>query len=111
MKRERVGPFRQLDYNRVLRRFVGVVFFQLYAQSPSLHANRRVTLRIKSGGPPQHLSCDLVLLDGQPMMIEGPLGEIAEQFAEGFGATKAMTINKPIYLLEELIPPNFVTVR
>jgi hypothetical protein len=44
-------------------------------------------------------------------MIESPFGEVAEQFAEGFGAAKAMTINKPIYLLEELISPNFVTVR
>jgi hypothetical protein len=44
-------------------------------------------------------------------MIQSPLGEIAEQFTEGFGATKAMTINKSIYLLEELVSPNFVTVR
>ena len=111
MERKRVGPFRQLDHNRVLWRFVGVVFFQLHAQSPSLHSNRRVALRVKSGRPPQNLSCDLVLLDGHSAMIESPFGEVAEQFAEGFGATKAMTINKPIYLLEELIPPNFVTMR
>jgi len=111
MKRERVGSLRQLDYNRVVRRFVGVVLFELHAQSPCLYSNRRVTLRIKSGGPPQHLSCDLVFLYGHTAMIQSALGEIAEQFTEGFGATKAMTINKPIYLLEELIPPNFVTMR
>ena len=68
-------------------------------------------MRIESGRPPQHLSCDLIFLDGHPAMIESPFGEVAEQFAEGFGAAKAMTINKPIYLLEELISPNFVTVR
>jgi hypothetical protein len=44
-------------------------------------------------------------------MIERAFGQIAEQFAERFGAVQAMTINKPIHLLEELIAPNIVTVR
>jgi hypothetical protein len=44
-------------------------------------------------------------------VIDGAFGEITQQFTEGFGASEAMTINKPIYLLEELIPTDIVSMR
>ena len=44
-------------------------------------------------------------------MIEGVFGEVAKQFAEGFRGVEAMTINKFLYLLEALLPPQRKSVR
>ncbi|MGA7170970.1 MAG: hypothetical protein WBX08_17585, partial [Candidatus Sulfotelmatobacter sp.] len=44
-------------------------------------------------------------------MFEGMFGKVTEQFAQGFGAAEAMTINNPIYLLEVLLSSSVVAVR
>jgi hypothetical protein len=71
-----------------------------------LHSNGGVTLGIESGRTPQDFGGDLVFLQGDSGMIDRMLGEIAEQFAQGLGAVKAMAFCKLLYLLEALGPTN-----
>jgi hypothetical protein len=44
-------------------------------------------------------------------MIQGVFGEVAQQFAQRFGAVQAMTFNKLIYLLEALRSSDRESVR
>jgi len=90
---------------------VGVVFGQLHAQASSLHPDGGVALRIEIGRPPEYLGRDLVLLEGRTGVIERMFGEVVQQFAEGLRSAQAMTISKPIYLLEALLPSPYVGVR
>jgi hypothetical protein len=61
-------------------------------------------LRIKSRGAAQNFGGNLILLERDAGMIQGVFCQIAEQFAQGFRTVEAMTIGKPIYLLEALLP-------
>jgi hypothetical protein len=36
-------------------------------------------------------------------MVQGMFGEVAKEFAQGFGAVQTMTFNKFIYLLEAFL--------
>ena len=84
---------------------MGVILGQFHAQAPRLHSDSGVALRIESTGTAQYLGGDLVLLKGDAGMIEGMFGEIAKQFTSDSEPAEAMTINKLIYLLEALLPP------
>ncbi len=61
-------------------------------------------MRIESGGAAQNLGGNLVFLERDAGVIEGMLGEVAEQLAEGFRAVEAMAFCKSLYLLEALFP-------
>jgi hypothetical protein len=67
-------------------------------------------LGIKITGSAQDLDGDLVFLERHAGVIESAVGEIAEQLAKRLRASEAMTINKPIYLLEALLSSRVVTV-
>jgi hypothetical protein len=90
---------------------MGVILRQLDSQASRLHADRGIALGIEAYSPSQDLGRDLVLLEGYTGMIKGVLGKIAEQLAQGFRPPEAMTINKPLYLLEALLPASREGVR
>src|SRR5207245_2613589 len=101
----------QLDHNGVFGTLVRVILRQLHAQPSRLYTYGGVALRIEAGRPAQNFRGDLVFLQGGAGMIEGVFGEVMKEFAEGFGATQAMTINKLLYLLEALLPSGCESTR
>ncbi len=111
MERERVRPLGNLDHNRIFGALLRIVLGELYSQAPRLHADRGITLRIESGRSAQNFGGNLVFLQGDAGMIQGVFGEVAQQFAQRFGAVQAMTFNKLIYLLEALLSSDRESVR
>ena len=81
-----------------------IVFRKLDAKSPGLHPHGGVTLRIEARRAAKNLSGNLIFLERDAGVIKRVFSQIAEEFAQGFRAVEAMTINKFIYLLEGLIP-------
>src|SRR6266851_52804 len=98
VEREEVGSLGEVDPDGVIGALRGIVFRQLRAKAPSLHANHGIQLRIEIGLAAEDLGRDLVLLERSTGMIEGMLGKIAKQLAERFGAVQRMAAGKPFYL-------------
>ena len=103
IKRGQVRSFGQLDRNRVFHAFGVVILRQLCAQSSGLDPDHRVQLRVEVGGAAENLGRDLIFLDGGSWMIQGMLGEIAEELAEGLGAVQHLAIRHSVYLREVLL--------
>ena len=110
MKRKRVRPLGQLHHNGIFLPFVGVMLCQFQSQASRLYSDRGVALRVKPTRSPEDLSGNLVLLKRHPRMIKGVFRQISEQFAKRFRPAEAMAFNKPIYLLEALLPSDCETV-
>src|SRR5215471_7921925 len=111
MKGKRIRTLGQVNDDGVIGSFVRIVVRQLNAQASCLHPHRRIALWVEIGRAPQDFGGNLVLLQSGPVMIERMLSQVAEQLAQRFGAAQAMTINKPLYLLEALAPPKRESVR
>ena len=111
VKCECVGTLGDLDDDEVVGALMRVIFGEFHSQAASLHADRGIALGIEAGGAAQDFGGDLVFLEADAGVIEGVLSEVAEEFAQGFRAVKAMAFNKFIYLLEALLPADSESVR
>ncbi len=52
----------------------------------------------------ENLGCNLILLDVGRRVGKRMFAQIPKEFAERFSSAEAMTIGKPLYLLEALLP-------
>ena len=111
VERERVRALGEFDDDGVVQTLLPIELSELHAQAPGLNADGGIALGIESGGAAEDFGRDLVFLQREARMIQGMLGEVAEQLAQGFRGVQAMTINKFIYLLEALLPTDRERVR
>ena len=93
MENQNIGAFRELHPDGVIDSSRGVMFRELGTQSPGLDADHRVQLRVEIRLTPKYFSSNLVFLQGRSGMVEGVVGKIAKQFAQGFGAVQGLASN------------------
>jgi hypothetical protein len=111
MEGERVRAPREFDDDRVAGPFMRVVLGQFHTQASRLDTDGGVALRIEASWAAQDLSGDLVLLEGDPGVIERVLSQVAKEFAQGFGTSEDMIICKLLYLLEAMLPTKRESMR
>ena len=63
MDRYRVGAFRDLNDDFVLRSWPGIIFRQFRPQTAGLNPDSGIEARIEIGGAAEDFGCDLVLFD------------------------------------------------
>ena len=56
-------------------------------------------MRIEVAASSEHFSGELVLLQGSVRVFERMLGEVLQEFAEGFGTVKHLARNESDYLI------------
>jgi hypothetical protein len=84
VKCERIGSFRNLDKDGIVRPLMRIVLGKFHSESPSLNANRGVTLRIESYGATQNFGGNLVFLQRNAWVVERVFSEITKEFAQRF---------------------------
>ena|SRR5205814_1977158 len=98
VKREHVGAAWEFDDDGVFGTVGVVVFGEFYAQASSLHPDHGIELGIEVRRAAEDLGRNLILLDGSAGMVERMLGEIAQEFAQLFGAMEGMAVHQLIDL-------------
>jgi len=114
VEREHVRTLRKFDDNGIPGAVSSIVLGELYAKTPGLDADHRIQLGVEIRRAPKDLGRYLVFLDRRSGMIQGMLGEIAEQFAQRLGAMQDMAVHQPVDLSEIFLSfrqRNLVTTR
>src|SRR5882672_3018763 len=111
MERKQIGPLWHLHLNGVVNSLRSVVLGQLQAQSPCLYSDGGVQLRVEGSGTPEDLCGDLVFLEWSSRMIQRVLGQIAQQFPEGFRAMQGMAVRNLLDLGEVEAPFSLLYAR
>jgi hypothetical protein len=65
---------------------------------------------IEVAGAPKNFRRNLIFLGGGPWLIQGMIGEVAQQFAQGLGTMQSMTAKEffdlsPVMSLVRHLPP------
>src|SRR5215469_1897626 len=97
---QRIGAVRQFDDNVVGDSFVAVVVEKLQTEATGLHANGGIGLRVEVFRASEDFSGDLVFLQGNAGLRQGMVGQVAEQFTQGFGLAQCVTVNEFLNLAE-----------
>src|ERR1051325_6006084 len=104
MKGKRVRPLWQLDDNGILNSIGVVVLREFESQSSCLNADRGIKMRIEICRASKNFGGDLIFLDRITGMIERVFAKVSKKLKQRFRAVKNMTIHKPLYFLEALLP-------
>jgi len=81
MESECIRAPGEFDDDCVAGPLVCVILGQFHAQASGLDSDGGVALRIEANWAAQDLGGDLVLLEGDPGVIERVLSQVAEEFA------------------------------
>jgi hypothetical protein len=82
MEGESIVALGDLHQDRIFGTLTSIVFRQFSTQTPSLHPDHGIYVGIKVLLPPKDFGGNLVLLRRSPRMLQGMVGQIAEQLAE-----------------------------
>src|SRR5580704_13892353 len=104
MKGKHISALWEFHHDGVFEAVRAVILSELGAQAPRLYTDHGIKLRIEIGRAAEDFRSDLELFDGSARMIHGVLRQITEQFAKGLRAMQGLTVDKPINLLEEMLP-------
>jgi len=101
-KSQKIRTFRQFHVQRVFPAFGLIVLGQLHTETPYLHTDCGVQVRIEISRPAKDFGRDLILLHMLSGMVECVLSQISQQLAKGFGAVKYSAVHELFYLPEAL---------
>src|SRR5580704_12029737 len=94
MEGEDIVAFGHFDQDRVVRPLRGVVLREFGAQAPGLHADHGVEVRVKVLLAPKDFGRNLVLLWRGTRMLQGMIGEVAQELAKRLRAMERMAGKK-----------------
>src|SRR5947207_2633652 len=103
MERQTVSSLWQFNENRIFSAFRSVVLGEFGTQTPCLHTNQGVQMRIKTGGAPEDLGRNLIFLQRNSRMLQRLVSQIAQQLTKRLRTMQGMAIHQPLDLGEELL--------
>src|ERR1051325_2710126 len=98
----RVATLGNLNDCGVVCAFRAVILSQFRTESTRLDAHHGIQLRIEVRLPTKDLCSNLILFDWDPWVFYRVFGEIAQKFAEGFGAMEGMAGHQTLDFRKEL---------
>ena len=91
VERERIGSAGKVDQDLIVYAFGCIVFRQLSTKPSRLDANRGIEMGVEITRPPKDLRSNLIFFGRSPGVLQRVIGEVAQQFAQGFGTMQGMT--------------------
>jgi hypothetical protein len=104
VEREEIRTFGELDRDRVVRAIHAVILGKLSPQPSGLNANHGIKLGVKISGATENFRRNLVFLDGSSGMVQRVFRQVAQKFAQGFGAVQDLAADQFLDLREILFP-------